>query len=56
MSKKLVAFFSAGGTTKKVAQMIADAGNYDLYEITPKEAYTKADLNWMDKNQEAVSK
>lgn len=49
MSKKLVAFFSAGGTTKKVAQMIADAGNYDLYEITPKEAYTKADLNWMDK-------
>ena len=49
MSKKLVAFFSASGTTKKVAQMIADAGNYDLYEITPKEAYTKADLNWMDK-------
>lgn len=49
MSKKLVAFFSTSGTTKKVAQMIADAGNYDLYEITPKEAYTKADLNWMDK-------
>ena len=49
MSKKLVAFFSANGTTKKVAQMIADTGNYDLYEITPKEAYTKADLNWMDK-------
>ena len=49
MSKKLVAFFSASGTTKKVAQMIADAGNYDLYEITPKVAYTKADLNWMDK-------
>lgn len=49
MSKKLVAFFSASGTTKKVAQMIADAGNYDLYEITPKEAYRKADLNWMDK-------
>ena len=49
MSKKLVAFFSASGTTKKVSQMIADAGNYDLYEITPKEAYTKADLNWMDK-------
>ena len=49
MSEKLVAFFSASGTTKKVAQMIADAGNYDLYEITPKEAYTKADLNWMDK-------
>ena len=49
MSKTLVAYFSASGTTKKVAQMIADAGNYDLYEITPKEAYTKADLNWMDK-------
>ena len=29
--------------------MIAEAGGYDICEITPKEAYTKADLNWMDK-------
>lgn len=47
--KKLVAYFSASGTTKKVAEMIADAGGYALCEITPKVAYTKEDLNWMDK-------
>ena len=49
MSKKLVAFFSASGNTKKIAQIIAEEGNCDLREITPKVAYTKADLNWMDK-------
>ena len=49
MGKRLVAFFSASGNTKKIAEMIAEAGNSDLYEITPKVTYTKADLNWMDK-------
>ena len=29
--------------------MIAKATGADLYEITPKVAYTEADLNWMDK-------
>lgn len=56
MGRKLVAYFSASGTTKKTAETVAQAGKFDLYEITPKEAYTKADLNWMDKNREAVSK
>ncbi len=50
MAKRLVAYFSASGVTKKVAEMVAEAGNCDLYEITPKMPYTKADLNWMDKN------
>ncbi len=49
MSKKLVAYFSASGITRKVAEMIAEAADCDIYEITPKVAYTKADLNWMDK-------
>lgn len=49
MGKRLVAFFSASGNTKKIAEMIAEAGNSDLYEITPKVTYTKVDLNWMDK-------
>lgn len=49
MGKKLVAYFSASGTTKKTAQLIAKATGADLYEITPKVAYTEADLNWMDK-------
>lgn len=50
MSKKLVAYFSAGGNTKRVAEMIAEAGKYDLYEIKPEVLYTKADLDWTDNN------
>lgn len=49
MSKKLVAYFSASGTTKKVAEMVAAAADADIYEITPKELYTSADLDWMNK-------
>ena len=49
MAKKLVAYFSASGTTKKTAELLAEAAGADLYEITPKVAYTKADLHWMDK-------
>lgn len=49
MAKKLVAYFSASGTTKKTVELLAEAAGADLYEITPKVAYTKADLNWMDK-------
>ena len=49
MGKKLVAYFSASGTTRKIAEMIAQAAEADLYEITPKQPYSKTDLNWMDK-------
>lgn len=49
MGKKLVAYFSASGTTKKVSENIAGAAGADLYEIAPKVPYTDADLNWMDK-------
>ena len=48
MGKRLVAYFSAGGTTKKVAEMIANSAEADLFEIEPKIPYTKADLDWMD--------
>ena len=50
MAKKLVAYFSASGITKRVAEMVAEAAGADLYEIEPTVPYTKADLNWMDKN------
>ena len=49
MGKRLVAYFSASGTTKKAAEMIASAVDADIYEIVPKQPYSKADLNWMDK-------
>ncbi len=49
MKKKLVAYFSVSGTTRKVAEIIAEAGDCDLYEITPKVSYTRDDLDWMNK-------
>ena len=49
MNKKLVAYFSASGVTKKAAEILAEAAGADLYEISPKIPYTTADLNWMDK-------
>ncbi len=48
MSKTLVAYFSATGTTKKVAQKLADAIGADIFEIEPQKPYTSADLNWND--------
>ncbi len=50
MGKVLVAYFSATGTTKKVAEKVAKAAGEDLYEIRPAVPYTKADLNWMDRS------
>lgn len=50
MSKKLVAYFSASGVTANAAKTLAKAVGADLYEIKPEIPYTKADLNWMDKN------
>lgn len=49
MSKVLVAYFSASGTTAKLAKNLALAIGADLYEIQPMTPYTSADLNWMDK-------
>ena len=50
MSKKLVAYFSASGTTAKVAKKMAEAIGADLFEIKPEMPYTGADLNWQNKN------
>ena len=50
MAEKLVAYFSATGTTRKVAEKIAAETGADIFEIEPAEKYTKADLNWLNKN------
>ena len=50
MSKKLVAYFSASGTTAKVAKKMAEAIGADLFEIKPEKPYSGADLNWQNKN------
>ena len=49
MSKILISYFSASGTTKKVAEKVATAVDGDLFEIEPKEKYTKEDLDWTNK-------
>ena len=49
MSKKLVAYFSASGVTKSVAERLAKAAGADLFEIQPAIPYTKADLDWTNK-------
>lgn len=49
MNKVLVAYFSATGTTKKVAEKLAKATGGNLFEIKPQVEYTSEDLNWNDK-------
>ena len=44
----LVVYYSATGSTEKVAGYIADALNADTFAITPAEPYTSDDLNWRD--------
>ena len=48
MSKKLAAYFSASGVTKRYAERLAKAAGADLFEIKPSIPYTNADLNWQD--------
>ena len=45
MSKTLVAYFSATGTTKRAASVFAKAADADLFEIVPEVPYKRADLN-----------
>ena len=45
----LVTYFSASGSTAKLAQTLAAAADAKLYEIKPAVPYEQRDLNWMDK-------
>ena len=47
--KKLVTYFSASGSTAKLANTLAAAAQAELYEIKPATPYERKDLNWMDK-------
>lgn len=44
--KTLVVYFSAGGTTAKVAKELAKEIHADLFQIRPEKPYTDEDLNW----------
>lgn len=56
----LVTFFSAEGTTKKVAKEFAKNIGADVFEIVPKKPYTKADINYLNPlsrcNKEQIGK
>lgn len=52
-AKTLVAFFSATGTTKGLAERLAETIGADVYEIRPAQPYTIADLDW--RNRESRS-
>ena len=54
MNKKLVAYFSASGVTKRVAKQIAEIVHGDVLEIEPVEKYTDDDLNWNDQQSLVV--
>lgn len=47
--KKLIAYFSASGVTRRAARQLADVIGADIYEIRPEEPYSAADLDWTDK-------
>lgn len=49
MNKTLVAYFSASGVTAKLAENLAEAIGADVFEIEPEEPYTRADLDWTNK-------
>ena len=46
MSKTLVAYFSASGVTKAMAEKLAKTLGADLFEITADPPYSEADVNW----------
>ena len=54
MKNTLIAYFSASGVTKALAERLAAALGADLFEIRPETPYTKADLDWMDKNSRST--
>ena len=49
-----IIYFSATGTTRKVAEYIKELTGGDLIEIVPKQKYTNDDLNYSNNNSRAT--
>ena len=50
MKQALVVYFSANGTTKRIAEMLAESIGAKTFEIVPKQFYTQSDLDWTNEN------
>jgi len=54
MRKVLVAYFSASGATRKLAESLAEAVKADVFEIKPEKPYSKADLDWTNNSSRST--
>ena len=58
--KTLTVFFSAEGTTAKIAKEFAKSKETDLFEIVPEQPYSAADIKWINPmarcNKEKIGK
>ncbi len=52
--KALVTYFSASGVTAKLAKRLAEAIQAPVYEIKPAQPYTRADLDWTNKQSRST--
>lgn len=50
----LVVYYSATGSTERVAGYIADAADGDTFELIPADEYSSADLNYGDQSSRVV--
>ena len=53
-AKTLVVYFSQTGSTKKLAEFIANETKADLFELKPAQSYSNADIDWTDENSRVV--
>ena len=52
--KTLIVYFSATGSTERIANIMAEKINADVFELEPVQLYTDDDLNWTNNDSRVV--
>ena len=52
--KTLIVYFSATGSTERIANIMAEKINADVFELEPVQPYTDDDLNWTNDDSRVV--